>query len=372
MVVFVTSYALILPAITLEQTAYCGTEEHAHTEDCYEKQLICGYAGAAEVGEGLTESGHVHDDACYAVQQVLVCGLEESDGHVHDESCVQAERILSCTQEHEHTDACYETVETYVCGKTEGEGGHTHGPECYETRSTLVCELPETLPSGAEAAQQTHIHTDECYETVLICQKEEHAHSLACYSNPEADVESSAAWERSLAGVELTGVWADDVLAVAESQLGYRESTANYAVMDDGETTKGITRYGQWYGDPYGDWCAMFVSFCLNYAAIPQTAIPYEADCQRWIDALAAPEWALYREAGAYAPRKGDLVFFNTDDDESAEQVGLVQKLEEACILGYGALPENPDAPALGDTAEGRVQSLTAVVYRDSTLREKL
>jgi hypothetical protein len=31
---------------------------------------------------------------------------------------------------------------------------------------------------------------------------------------------------------------------------------------------KGITRYGQWYGDAYGDWCAMFVSFCMNNAGI--------------------------------------------------------------------------------------------------------
>ena len=40
-VVFCTTYALILPAITLEgQTVYCGFQDHTHTEDCY--QLACG------------------------------------------------------------------------------------------------------------------------------------------------------------------------------------------------------------------------------------------------------------------------------------------------------------------------------------------
>lgn len=34
-VVFGTAYALILPAITLEGTAYCGYEEHQHNSDCY-------------------------------------------------------------------------------------------------------------------------------------------------------------------------------------------------------------------------------------------------------------------------------------------------------------------------------------------------
>ena len=38
LVVFVTTYALILPAITMESTpdTYCGIAEHVHTDDCYE------------------------------------------------------------------------------------------------------------------------------------------------------------------------------------------------------------------------------------------------------------------------------------------------------------------------------------------------
>ena len=37
-VVFVTAYALILPAITLDTApdTYCGQEEHIHTDECYE------------------------------------------------------------------------------------------------------------------------------------------------------------------------------------------------------------------------------------------------------------------------------------------------------------------------------------------------
>lgn len=40
-VVFATTYMLILPAITMEQTTYCGLEEHKHEETCYENRLIC-------------------------------------------------------------------------------------------------------------------------------------------------------------------------------------------------------------------------------------------------------------------------------------------------------------------------------------------
>ena len=54
-IVFITTYALILPAITLELKASCGIEEHQHSakNGCYDDEgnLVC----------ELTE--HVHDDS---------------------------------------------------------------------------------------------------------------------------------------------------------------------------------------------------------------------------------------------------------------------------------------------------------------------
>ena len=47
-VVFCTTYALILPAITMEQTTYCGLEEHQHSDACYESKLICPYDESME------------------------------------------------------------------------------------------------------------------------------------------------------------------------------------------------------------------------------------------------------------------------------------------------------------------------------------
>ena len=45
------------------------------------------------------------------------------------------------------------------------------------------------------------------------------------------------------------------------------------------------SRYGQSYGNPYGEWDVMFLSYCLKYAGIPQSAIPQEAS----VLACAAP-----------------------------------------------------------------------------------
>ena len=78
-VVFCTTYALLLPAVTLEKTADCGLEEHQHEKGCYENQLICG---------NKESDGHRHTDSCY--RKVLVCGKEV---HVHSEDCFHG-RIL--------------------------------------------------------------------------------------------------------------------------------------------------------------------------------------------------------------------------------------------------------------------------------------
>ena len=343
-VVFVTTYMLILPAVTLEQTAYYGCEEHQHGDACYEETLICGYG----------ETGHIHTDECYQEQQTLICGQGESAGHIHDESCVSIEKNLICTEDHEHTDSCYETTEVYTCGMNEGDGAHTHSSECYETTRELICGESEN----------EHVHTEECYKKTLVCRLKEHEHSLACYANPNADVESASVWEQSVSGAELTGIWADDVLAVAQTQLGYEESIQNYIVTEDGEV-KGITRYGQWYGDPYGDWSGMFASFCLNYAQIPASAVPRGEYCQDWISALS--DCGLYRAAGSCSPLRGDIVFLDQDYDGCAERAGFVSAVSDtgtltviegdyndavaqisfradaAEIIGYGLLAEHTD-----------------------------
>ena len=402
-VVFCTTYALILPAITLEQDK-CDIPEHVHDESCYE--LVGGHIHTdecytAQRGELICTKeerpGHIHTDACYTARQgELICTEEERPGHQHTDACYTEYTQLICDlpegEDHQHTDECYETVRELTCGLEE-DPGHQHTDECYETILELTCGLEE---------DPGHEHTDACYawEPVLTCGKEEfeggyvltcgpeegeivttvsdtpvcgleeHTHTLACYADPTADVETAQIWERSLKSVELTGIWREDVIAVAKTQLGYQESAKNYIVLEDGETLRGYTRYGAWYGDPYGDWCAMFASFVLNYAEVE--GIPLDANCQHWIETLSEEEHDLYRPADEYLPQPGDLIFFDfdiEDEEPTADHVGLVAEiindedgnpaqlktiegnssdkvqyvtyeLDDPAILGYGQLPE--------------------------------
>ena len=128
-----------------------------------------------------------------------------------------------------------------------------------------------TIANSASCGRAEHQHMEECGQNG--CGMEEHIHSLSCYSNPSADVETAEIWEASLPD-DLGKYWSENLARIALSQIGISESESNFVLADDGETKQGITRYGQWYGNPHGDWSAMFAAFCLHYADVPQDAIP--------------------------------------------------------------------------------------------------
>ena len=334
----------------------CGleeSEEHQHDENCYEtsRELSCGI-----------DSDHSHTDACYEWEQVLSCDLPTDSAedaqpelvctkpeivlHRHTPDCFDAGGNLICGQtqilEHRHSDACFETVAepvdtgTLTCTDT----AHEHTARCYGTWE-LVCGQEEHTHSKACTAveseepvfcgKEPHTHGEACRDEQgeLTCTLEEHTHSLACYADPTADVETAEAWEQTFAGVTLTGNWRQDTLAIAETQLGYAESTKNYVVAEDGETVKGYTRYGAWCEEPYGDWNTMFLTFCLHYAGVE--GVPPDRDCGGWVTS-----WAdAFEPAQSHTPAVGDLVLFDRDGDGTADRAGLVAQITDS---GFAAM----------------------------------
>ena len=284
----------------------CNQEEHTHTADCYTKVLVCGYEeGQPEdwnatfddsasldesIGVDAEDDGialfsaepeyiyvpHEHTDDCYQEVKTLTC-LEEE--HVHGDDCFDPEDgSLICEQfEHVHDDSCYTTDYELVCGLEDGELVEELNP-AYTAVAAFeapVAAKPVVVSPVIEAP--IHYHTDDCYEEVLTCGLEEHHHTVNCLADPLADVEDESEW-LAKTSTSLSGDWSADLLTVAQSQLGYEQSEKNFELdADDGVTVRHYTRYGEWYGNPYGEWDVMFLSYCLNYAGIPQSAIPQRA-----------------------------------------------------------------------------------------------
>ncbi len=157
--------------------------------------------------------------------------------------------------------------------------------------------------------------------------------------------ESQAVWEKSVSGIQLTGIWNEDLLAIARSQLGNREYESCF-ILDEGGKPHYYTRYGHWYGSPYQDWCAMFVAFCLHHAGISTNDYPVSAGCTTWKNILTecgayeknplrylaeceTEEEAQQLWESAYEPVSGDLVFFNRNGNEDPCHVGIVEYVED-------------------------------------------
>ncbi len=354
---------------------YCGKEEHKHTDDCYIEgtEPLCGYeegeiveetmdsadgagdgdssaadwdeAGSEPESEPVAQEEpepevvlHHHTSDCYEEEEVLTCGIESD--HVHQDYCYDQETgELLCT-EHEHTDDCYTLEEVLVCGQEEGEPEETDdGAALYDVDENSAeesnsAEEPETVADPEPEKEATkpetddeidtgytvHHHTDECYGKVLICGKEEHEHTAACLVNPNAEIDA----EYDAKTPERTSMdWAQDMVLVARSQLGYTESKAD--VDEDGN---GYTMYAdQYYKDKpmvYADWDSTFVAYCLYHAGVPQDIIPQYASISALRGELARMNSEYYTDdpQGFASILPGDIVMYK--NAEGRETIGVV------------------------------------------------
>lgn len=282
----------------------CGIEEHTHSEECYIDALVCGQEES---------EGHTHTEACYQTESALTCGLEESEPADESE-------------------------------------GHTHGPECYTETQTLVCGQEEYAG---------HTHEEGCYEKQLACGKEEHTHTDICYIDTTADVEEASAWDKQYENTEWKEAWGEDLVTAAKVQVGYKESTRNYTIAEDG-SHKGYTRYGQFMGDVYADWDTAFVNFCLHYAGLEASQMfPMEIKTSDWhekfVTADEGKNTVYLTTPEGYEPQAGDIIFMMKENEESEPQMGIVssydkEKNEIKVIEGNSGNEVKENDYSLGDT----------------------
>ena len=345
-------WGLKLTGITMAGDAFCGIDEHVHGETCITAELICGQEELPEhhhtedcISKILTcelteQEGHTHSDACLG--HPLLCTEEESPGHTHSATCyaLVAQCGIDLSEEHLHEDSCMALILT--CEVPESEG-HTHSEECFAEETELQC--------GKEEAEE-HFHTEDCYtveENTFLCQLEEtdghtheescyldngrcileeHIHTENCYSDVNADLETIDDWEDSLAGLIRSPSTAENILMVARSQLGVAESYRNFQV-DDAGIRRGINRYGQWYGNDYGDWSAMFAGFCLEYAGVDYVPLNGGPEAMR----LEWEQWELYTPKEDFTPEAGYLLFLDKNLDGAADSMAIITDLEENVLF---------------------------------------
>lgn len=352
-------------ALTTDNEYCCGMEEHVHTDECYTEELVCGYeegepedpdSAFSVDSEPTTEEPeaepeepepeetepevHHHTADCYETVLVehkeLTCGQEE---HTHDDTCPvdpDTGDFLCGYEEHTHTDDCYttetETEEKLVCGYEEGQvlsdgAADDDGIAALEDTNTAT-SVAEDSSSEAVSEPVLHHHTEACYEKVLTCTIPEHTHTLACLADYSADVETDDDWQKYSVG--LSDNWNEALLAVAQEQLGYKESEKNFQTdeaLGDIIDVHHYTRYGAFYGNPYADWDVAFIAFCQHYAGIPKTEIPQRLGLEALRADMDAMGFAYLTEGedAAYEAIPGDVVTYNKNGTADDETIGIVE-----------------------------------------------
>lgn len=366
--------------ISMTADYHCGYEEHQHTAACYEKVLTCGYEeGEPETPVTSSDSSadpvsaysaaepeepeepvqtepetiwvpHEHTDACYEEHRVLTCYQEE---HEHTDDCFDEYGALICGEfEHIHDDSCYTTEYELVCGLDEGELVEEPNPAYQEMpASRPVVDLPTEPVETTPDEPVLHHHTDACYTEELVCTIPEHHHTVECLADTQADVETAEEWQAA-ANVALNGNWAEDLLTVAKSQLDYQQSDKNFKLdVEDQQVLRGYSRYGAWYGNPYGAWDVMFLSYCLHFAGVPQTVVPQRAGVMALHSDLRGSQWLT--DADGSTARPGDIVIYNT---LTTEQVAVDESSYGIALLD---LDEDPDTAAQLTASEPQVDTRT-------------
>lgn len=290
LVILTVSWNLRQTGIAFANGANCGIEEHQHSEECLQKILICGFDDEIPTEEP-TE----------APTETFSEEATESPTDAPTEPPTEA------------------PTEPPTEAPTEPPEEETAAEEVITAAADVLFGLiPTVHASEIPDESVTHIHTDACYEIDAACELQEHVHDFSCYCDETADLEDWDDWLGSIP--ELTGVVSEDMVLVAQSQLGCAESTLNFQAADDGETRNGITRYGQWYGNPYGPWSNMFTSFCLHFAGL--TELPIHSGAEKM--QMEWEELNLYRYAGSYEPESGDIVFLDKNQNGVPESTAVV------------------------------------------------
>lgn len=137
----------------------------------------------------------------------------------------------------------------------------------------------------------------------------------------------SSKYYTQLTQVSLTGNQRTDIVAVANSQIGYREGNNSSQLSGTYNGTGDCTEYGRWYG-LQSLWCAMYVSWCADVAGISTGIVPkhsYTVSGLQWFMNKNQAYSRAQVAAGVYTPQAGDIIYFKYSRNSNiTNHVGIV------------------------------------------------
>lgn len=123
----------------------------------------------------------------------------------------------------------------------------------------------------------------------------------------------------------------DEIVRVAREQIGFYENNIN----------KFTTWYYGYETDAY--WCSIFVSWCADQIGAIGTSVPKRSACssmKNWFELRGE----YYSVDSDYVPKKGDIVFINTEVDGT----DAIHHVEIVTENGFFGGEKNPKVKCIG------------------------
>lgn len=131
----------------------------------------------------------------------------------------------------------------------------------------------------------------------------------------------STSWTIRAESVQKTGKWRDDMVAVAQSQVGYTQEA------------DGATIYGEWMGEQSAAWDALFVSWVAEKAGLTEKQFPHGATYDALVEKLTK-YGAVKTVSKANYPNTGDIALLKIGEETRMGVIAYVSGGYAAVICG--------------------------------------
>ena len=137
----------------------------------------------------------------------------------------------------------------------------------------------------------------------------------ALFGHPDfSDSYKKGNWYRQLHSVTPTGNYLNDLMAIAESQLGYHEGNSLSQMNGNFSKAKGdYAEYNYWWNEPGSKWCGEYAAWCIAMASIPYEIIEPKYNTMDDAGKKRNFSWEDTAYAGGdkgYELKKGDVILF--------------------------------------------------------------
>ncbi len=120
-------------------------------------------------------------------------------------------------------------------------------------------------------------------------------------------------WYRQLHELEPTGDYVQDIMAIAESQLGYHEGNSLSQMDGTNKGSDDYSEYCYWWNEPGEMWCGEYAAWCLAMASVPYEVVEpkYQTKDKDGEDRkFAWSDTAYACGAANYELKTGDVILF--------------------------------------------------------------